>query len=290
MSNRCRLPSVWRDVDKLLIVRRNVYDGISSRAERTNVRILILGGTGEARALARLVAQRSDLDAILSFAGRAKIPDAWPVPTRIGGFGGIDGLGAFLRNEAIDAVIDATHPFAAQMSAHAQAACRETGTPLVVLTRPAWQPARQDRWIDVADLEEAAAALGSAPKRAFLTVGRLHVAAFEAAPQHHYLMRSIEAPEPLPKLPHLIFIAARGPFDVAAERALMRDEKIDVLVTKNSGAPATYAKILAARELRLPVVMIARPKAPDVPALYDPAQALAWIDKVRAHASADGQE
>jgi precorrin-6A/cobalt-precorrin-6A reductase len=249
---------------------------------RTKVRILILGGTGEASALARLIAQRPDLDAVLSFAGRAKIPDGWPVPTRIGGFGGIAGLVKFLRNEKIDAVIDATHPFAAQMSAYAQLACRESGTPIVVLTRPAWQPVPQDQWIDVADLREAAAALGSEPKRVFLTVGRLHVAAFETAPQHHYLMRSIEAPEPRPGLPHLTFIAGRGPFDVAAELALMCREKIDILVTKNSGAPATYAKILAARELRLPVVMVARPKAADVPALHDPAEVLAWIDGVGA--------
>ena len=246
------------------------------------MRILILGGTGEASALARLVAQRPNLDTILSFAGRAKIPDGWPVPTRIGGFGGIDGLVTFLRNEKIDALIDATHPFAAQMSAHAQAACNETGTPLIVLTRPAWQPQAGDLWIDVADVHAAAMALGAPMRRVFLTVGRLHVAAFEAAPQHHYLLRSIEAPEPLLRLPHLTFIAGRGPFDVAAERALMRDEKIEILVTKNSGAPATYAKILAARELGLPVVMIARPKAADVPAVFDPAEALAWIDRVGA--------
>lgn len=246
------------------------------------MRILILGGTGEASALARLVGQRPDLDAILSFAGRAKIPAGWPVPTRIGGFGGIDGLIDFLRNGKIDALIDATHPFAAQMSRHAQAACAATGTPIVVLTRSAWQPQSGDHWIDVADLSAGAAALGAPPKRVFLTVGRMHIAAFERAPQHHYLMRSIEAPEPSLRLPHLTFIAGRGPFDVEAELALMRDERIDVLVTKNSGAPATFAKILAARALHLPVVMIARPKAENVPPLYDPAEALAWIDRLRA--------
>jgi precorrin-6A/cobalt-precorrin-6A reductase len=118
----------------------------------------------------------------------------------------------------------------------------------------------------------------------FLTVGRLHIAAFEAAPQHRYLVRSIEALDPPPKLPHLEFIAGRGPFAVADELALMRNEKIDILVTKNSGAPATFAKIAAARELGLPVVMIARPQLPDVPAHYDPADILAWIDGLRATA------
>jgi precorrin-6A/cobalt-precorrin-6A reductase len=245
------------------------------------MRILILGGTSEASAVARLLSQRADIDAILSFAGRTKIPAGWPVRTRIDGFGGIDGLIDYLRNEKIDAVVDATHPFAAQMSRHAQAAGTSTGTPVAVLTRPAWKAGPQDRWTEVADLSAAAAALGSAAKRVFLTVGRLHIAAFEAAPQHHYLVRSIEALDPPPKLPCLKFIAGRGPFDVEAERGLMQNEKIDILVTKNSGAPATFAKIVAARDLGLPVVMIARPQLPDVPAHYDPADILAWIDGLR---------
>jgi precorrin-6A/cobalt-precorrin-6A reductase len=246
------------------------------------MRILILGGTSEASALAKAVAQRQDLAAILSFAGRTKIPENWPVAIRIGGFGGIKGLIAYLRGEAIDAVVDATHPFAAQMSAHAQKACAEIGTPLVVLTRPAWQPEPRDHWTRVADLAAAVTALGDAPKRVFLTVGRVHIGVFEAAPQHHYLVRSIEAPEELPRLPHLHFIAAKGPFDVGDELALMRGERIDVLVTKNSGAPATFAKIAAARELGLPVVMVERPKQIEAPALYDPAAVLAWIDRLHS--------
>jgi precorrin-6A/cobalt-precorrin-6A reductase len=245
------------------------------------MRILVLGGTGEASALAQLLGGRPDLDTILSFAGRIRIPQGWPVQIRIGGFGGIDGLVGYLRNEAIDAVVDATHPFAAQMSRHAQAACSRVGTPLVALTRPAWQAEPQDHWIGVADMNAAAAALGALPRRVFLTVGRLHVAVFEMAPQHHYLMRSIEMPDPPPRLPHLKFIAGKGPFDVAAELALMQSEAIDILVTKNSGAPATFAKIEAARQLRLPIVMIERPQQSGMIAFYDPAEVMAWIDRLR---------
>jgi precorrin-6A/cobalt-precorrin-6A reductase len=245
------------------------------------MRILVLGGTGEASALAQVLGRRPDLDTILSFAGRIRIPEGWPVRTRIGGFGGIDGLVAYLRNEAIDAVVDATHPFAAQMSRHAQAACSRVGTPLVTLTRPPWRAEPQDHWMGVADMNAAAVALGALPRRVFLTVGRLHVAAFEMAPQHHYLMRSIEIPDPPPSLPHLKFIAGKGPFDVAAELALMQSEAIDILVTKNSGAPATFAKIEAARQLRLPIVMIERPQQSGMDAFYDPAEVIAWIDRLR---------
>jgi precorrin-6A/cobalt-precorrin-6A reductase len=245
------------------------------------MRILVLGGTGEASALARALAARPDLDAILSFAGRTKIPEGWPIRIRVGGFGGVEGLEHYLREENIEALVDATHPFAARISRNAQAACSAVGTPIMILTRPAWRREAGDRWIFVCDMTEAAAALGGEPKRVFLTIGRLEIAAFEAAPQHRYLVRSIEPLDPPPRLPHLHFIAARGPFDVAAELALMQNEKIDILVTKNSGAPATFAKIEAARQLGLPVVMIERPQQPDAPAVHDPAEVLAWIDRLR---------
>ncbi len=245
------------------------------------MRILVLGGTGEASALARALAARPDLDAILSFAGRTKIPEGWPIRIRIGGFGGIEGLAQYMREERIEALVDATHPFAARISRNAQAACAQIGAPIMILTRPAWRREVGDRWIFVFDMPEAAAALGGEPKRVFLTIGRLELAAFEAAPHHHYLVRSIEPLDPLPRLPHLQFIAARGPFDVAAELALIQNEKIDILVTKNSGAPATFAKIEAARQLGLPVVMIERPEQPDAPSVHDPADVLAWIDRLR---------
>ncbi len=245
------------------------------------MRILVLGGTSEASALAQVLGGRPDLDTILSFAGRIRIPEGWPVRTRIGGFGGIDGLVAYLRSEAVDAVVDATHPFATQMSRHAQAACAATGTPFALLTRPAWRYEPQDHWIGVADMNAAAAALGAKPRRVFLTVGRLHIAAFEMAPQHHYLVRSIEMPDPLPRLPHLKFIAGRGPFDVEAELVLMQSEAIDILVTKNSGAPATFAKIEAARQLGLPIIMIERPQQAGMTAFYDPAEVIAWIDHLQ---------
>jgi precorrin-6A/cobalt-precorrin-6A reductase len=245
------------------------------------MRILVLGGTAEASALARALATRADLDAILSFAGRTKIPDGWPIRTRVGGFGGVEGLAAYLRSERIDAVVDATHPFATRISHNAQAACASTGTPIIVLTRPAWRREANDRWISVPALTEAPTALGEVRKRVFLTIGRLELAAFETAPQHHYLVRSIEPLDPRPRLPHLHFIAARGPFDVAAERALMQSENIEILVTKNSGAPATFAKIEAARQLDLPVVMIDRPAQADAPAVRDPSEVLAWIDRLQ---------
>jgi precorrin-6A/cobalt-precorrin-6A reductase len=241
------------------------------------MRILVLGGTGEASALAQILGRRPDLDAILSFAGRTTIPDGWPIRIRIGGFGGIDGLAHYLQSEKINALVDATHPFAAQMSRHAQAACSKTGTPIAVLTRPAWQAGPLDRWVDVADMTEAVAALGHQPKRVFLTVGRLHIAAFEAAPHHHYLIRSIESPDRLLRLPFLKFVAGRGPFDIDAELSLMRQEGIEVIVTKNSGAPATFAKIEAARQLGLPVIMIQRPQQFHETAFYTPAEVMAWI-------------
>jgi precorrin-6A/cobalt-precorrin-6A reductase len=241
------------------------------------LRVLILGGTTEASALARRIAGDTRLVPVLSLAGRTTNPQPQPIPTRTGGFGGIEGLVRFLRNERTDAVVDATHPYADQMSAHVVAACRETGVPLASLVRPEWQRHVGDRWQVVADAEAAASALGREPRRVFLSLGRQDVHVFASAPQHHYLARLIERPEQTALPPDLRLLQARGPFDRADEERLLRDERIDVLVSKNAGGAATYAKIEAARVLGLPVVMIARPHKPAGVAMTDVDACVAWL-------------
>jgi len=196
---------------------------------------------------------------------------------RIGGFGGAAGLAAYFVSERIDAVVDATHPFAARMSANAVAACRAAQTPLVVFTRPPWMPEPGDRWIEVATMEDAAQALGAKPRAAFLTQGRLKLAAFARMAQHRYIVRAIDRPAEIDALPSCKLILARGPFSLADELALMKRERIDALVTKNSGGRATYAKIEAARALGIEVVMVRRPPAPEAETLDDLNAVMAWI-------------
>jgi precorrin-6A/cobalt-precorrin-6A reductase len=242
---------------------------------------LILGGTTEASDLASLLAARPDIASLVSLAGRTSRPVLPPIPCRIGGFGGAAGLARFIREAGIDAVVDATHPFAERISANARAACRDTATPLLVLRRPPWGPMEGDRWTSVASADEAAAALGTVPRRVFLTVGRLELAAFLAAP-HSFVVRTIDAPDRLPARSRLIL--ARGPFRTEDERRLIVEERIDVLVTKNSGGAATYAKLEAARMLGLPVILIAPPQAPDGEVVVNARAAMRWIED-RAHVS-----
>ncbi|HEY4042160.1 MAG TPA: cobalt-precorrin-6A reductase, partial [Rhodopila sp.] len=211
--------------------------------------LLILGGTTEASALARRIAARQDLHPVLSLAGRTRSPVAPPIPFRVGGFGGIAGLKAYLTAGKIDAVIDATHPFAARMSRNAFCACRDLALPIAGLTRPPWRRQPGDRWINVADMAGAVATLGDKPRRVFATVGGVQLAEFVCAPQHWYLVRSIDPPAALSALPSHRLILARGPFNVEDEIVLMRDERIGVLVTTNSGGAATEAKLAAARAL-----------------------------------------
>jgi len=219
------------------------------------IRLLILGGTGEAAMLAGHLADRPDLHVISSLAGRVADPTLPAGTVRIGGFGGVDGLASYLAD--VDAVIDATHPFAAQMSRHAAEACRRVGVPLLAFVRPAWVPEPGDHWLPVADMDAAAALCRG---RVFLTVGRQELAPF-AASDAWFLIRSIDAPNgPLPKTHELML--TRGPFTLADEIDLLRAHRIDRIVSKNSGGPATYAKIAAARALGLPVVMVERPARP----------------------------
>ena len=223
--------------------------------------ILILGGTTEARQLAsRLVADGSVC--LLSLAGRTKEPVAQPVPTRVGGFGGADGLAAYLRNEGFGLLIDATHPYAARISDNAARAATLSGVPLIALRRPAWQHQSGDIWQAVRSVTEAVEALGTAPRRVFVALGRNELAPLEAAPQHRYLIRSVDPVEPPLGVPHADYITARGPFAEADERRLLEEHAIEVIISKNSGGSAAYGKIAAARALGVPVVMIERPALP----------------------------
>ena len=241
-------------------------------------RVLILGGTTEASALARLLADRADIQAVLSLAGRTEAPVPPPIAHRIGGFGGVEGLIEYLRSERISGVIDATHPFALQMSHHVAHACERLHIPRLVFTRPAWVPGDGDHWQFVDGVEAAVDALGLTPKRIFLTVGRLSLSAFRRADHHFYLVRSIDKPDTTEMPRHVNLILARGPFRGDDEIQLMRDERIDILVTKNSGGVQTDAKLHAARELRIPVIMIQRPALPPSRVTFDLHEALAFIE------------
>ena len=251
-------------------------------------RILILGGTTEARQLAGKLAARDDLSITLSLAGRTENPVAQNVPTRVGGFGGAGGLAAYLNDMRIDLLIDATHPYAAQISANAAEAARVTGMPIIALRRPGWAPVEGDRWTLVDTVAEAAEALGAVPRRVFLTLGRQEVAAFEAAPQHHYLIRSVDPVEPKLAVPDATYLLARGPFREADEKALLQSKRIDVVVSKNSGGEATYGKTAAARALGIDVVMVRRPVLPDVPSAESVEALAAMVDHFLAPAAERG--
>lgn len=224
------------------------------------LRLLILGGTAEASALAQALAGDAAVAPVLSLAGRTAAPVRPPVPYRVGGFGGAEGFARYLAETAVDAVVDATHPFAARISATAAAVCTGRGVPRATFTRTPWMPRPGDRWRGVPDLDAAAAALGPVPRRVFLTTGRLGLAAFKAAPQHRYLIRTIDPPAAadLPPTHDLVF--GRGPFAAEEERALMRRAGTQVLVTKNSGGAAGEAKLTAARALDLPVIVVEPPR------------------------------
>lgn len=239
-------------------------------------RTLILGGTGDANRVADLLA-RALIDAIYSYAGRTKIPLPHSLPTRIGGFGGAEGLADFIRTERITHVIDATHPFAAEMSRNAVAACAATGTALLALERAPWTRAAGDNWIEAADEAAAAAALPDAPARVFLAIGRQHLAPFAAKPQHAYMLRFVDAPDGSLPLPNADLIVSRGPFTLEGDRELMRSRGIAWLVSRNAGGDGARAKIDAARELKLPVIMIARPQLPQRPSVEHAEDVLAWL-------------
>ncbi|ACM00999.1 cobalt-precorrin-6A reductase [Cereibacter sphaeroides] len=239
------------------------------------MRILLLGGTTEASRMARALAE-AGLPAVFSYAGRTAAPVAQPLPLRVGGFGGTEGFAAYIRAEGITHVIDATHPFAAQMSRNAVEACAATGTALVALERAPWAAGPGDRWIRVPSIEAAAEALPEAPARVFLAIGRQHLAAFAGRAQHHYLLRLVDPPDALP-LPRAEAIVARGPFTLAEDLDLLRRHGIQWIVAKNAGGEGARAKLDAARELGLPVVLIDRPEIPPRPRVETPEAVLGWL-------------
>lgn len=231
--------------------------------------ILILGGTGEARRLAA----RLPGEVVSSLAGRVAAPRLPEGEVRVGGFGGVDGLVEWLRANGITAVVDATHPFAATMTAHAVEATARAGVPLLVLRRPGWTAGPGDDWRWVGSLEEAAADLPG--ERVFLTTGRQDVGVFAGCGQF-FLARSVDPPEPpMPQRIHVLL--DRGPFTVDGEVALMREHAIDVLVTKDSGGGQTSAKLAAARLLGVPVVVVRRPPPPAAPTVDSVDAAVEWV-------------
>ena len=201
------------------------------------------------------------------------------IPHRIGGFGGAQGLAAWMIEHEVTAVIDATHPFARRMPFNIAQAALDTGVPRLALLRPGWQVVAGDKWTEVVDHAQAIALLGRKPKRVFLTVGRLEISAYADAAPHFYVVRSIDPVEPK-VLHNALWITDRPPFTVEGEMALMTEHNINVVITKNSGGGATEAKLIAARELGLPVILIARPQRPYGECVATAQGAMEWIDHI----------
>jgi len=244
-------------------------------------RILLLGGTTEASQLAQALAA-AGVPAVFSYAGRTDAPLAQPLPTRVGGFGGVAGLRDYLRSEAITHVIDATHPFAAQMSRHAVQACDELALPLLALERPAWQAQCGDLWLHTPDLAGAVAALPASPARVFLAIGRQHVQPFLAQTRHWYLLRVVDPGVALPEDRGTVVID-RGPFTLDKDLALMQRHRITHVVAKNAGGVGAQAKLAAARQLGCPVILIDRPQLPARATVSTVEQALCWLAGQTVH-------
>lgn len=253
-------------------------------------KLLLLGGTGEALRLARELENSSRVQCVSSLAGRTEEPVRPPGAVRIGGFGGVPGLTTYLMNESIELVLDATHPFASQMCHHAVEACKALGIPRAKLVRPAWVPSAGDRWTIMPSVAAAATFLRFHPaKRIFLTLGWQEIGPFvplggkadgHVADRENggrwFLTRMIDPPADGMTLPDGELVLGRGPFRPEDEKALMERHRIDLLVTRNSGGSA--AKIAAAAELHLPVLMIDRPPLPPGEILDSVGAALAWIN------------
>jgi precorrin-6A/cobalt-precorrin-6A reductase len=245
------------------------------------MRVLILGGTGDARRLASL-ATAAGFDVTSSLAGRTAHPTLPEGASRSGGFGGPEGLARYLRDGRFDCLVDATHPFADQISRNAAHAAALAGVPRVLLDRPGWEAVPGDRWIRVWSAEDAASKLTGLASRVFLTIGRQELAAFAHLQGIWFLYRMIDAPAAgEPRLPGLLLLD-RGPFSEDDERALMEQHRIEAVVTRDSGGEETYPKIAAARALGLPVVTIGRPPIPPGEVVQTPAEALAWLQELAA--------
>ena len=238
--------------------------------------------------LAQRLAGRADLAVTLSLAGRTAAPAAQGVPVRFGGFGGVAGLADYLVNERIDALIDATHPYADTISANAVAAARRTNVAFIALRRPPWTAVAGDRWTAVADARDAVRALGKNSRRVLVALGRQELAPLADAPQHFYLIRSVDPVDPPLDLPQASYITARGPFDDADERALLVAHKIDAVIAKNSGGTATYGKIAAARALSIEVILLRRPPATAGGAVETVDEVMVWLGHTLTSAAARG--
>ncbi|WP_097869414.1 cobalt-precorrin-6A reductase [Streptomyces sp. rh34] len=250
------------------------------------VHVLVLGGTTEARRLAEhLVAHDPGVRVTTSLAGRVSAPRLPPGDVRVGGFGGPEGLAAWVSEHGVDALVDATHPFAATMSRNAAEAAAQAHVPLLALRRPGWVAQDGDRWHAVGSLTEAAELLPALGERVFLTTGRTGLAAFADLSDLWFLVRSVDAPEP-PCPARTEVLLDRGPFDLRGERELLRRHRVDVLVTKDSGGDATAPKLTAAREAGIPVVVVRRPPVPEgVPVARTPDEAVRWVRRLYAEGS-----
>ena len=238
-------------------------------------KILILGGTGDAVKLAAKLATVPEIEVISSLAGRTRKPAALVGQVRIGGFGGATGLANYLQENSIDILIDATHPCAGQITCNGAIASQLANIPHLMLVRPEWGKVNGDNWIEVESLEAAAQAIPELVKRVFITSGRQQLEPFLQRSHIWYLMRSIDPPDI--ELPNSKVLLDRGPFNLEQERQLLQDYQIEAIVSKNSGGSATYAKIVAARELGIPVVMVQRPARPEGEKVTDIKEAIAWL-------------
>jgi precorrin-6A/cobalt-precorrin-6A reductase len=240
------------------------------------IRVLILGGTSEASDLTAKLSMIPKVEAILSLAGRTRQPvTPSDGDVRLGGFGGQSGLVQYLQDQHINVLIDATHPFAAQISWNAAEAAIATNIPHLMVVRPAWIKTPEDEWIEVENVASAAQAIPAISQRVFLSIGRQELTSFVKVPKVWFLMRSIDPPDI--EIPNGKLLLDRGPFSLQQERQLLQEYQIDAIVSKNSGGDATYAKIIAARELGIPVVMVQRPAMPIAEKVTDVDCAVAWF-------------
>ncbi len=226
--------------------------------------------------MARKVSE-AGIAATMSFAGRVETVKSQPIPIRIGGFGGAVGFASYLKEHRVTHVVDATHPFAAQMSRNAVQACSDACVPLAAFAREPWKATDGDRWTSVQSIPDAVAALDCPPRRVFLAVGRMHLPEFAVNPQHFYLLRLVDAPSEPSALPNAEVIVARGPFEFADDLELLRRHKIDLVVSKNAGGSGARAKIDAARELGIEVLMIDRPGIPPRTEIHGVEEVMRWL-------------
>lgn len=249
--------------------------------------VLLLGGTGEAHRLAAALHGRPEFTVTSSLAGRVSVPALPSGEVRVGGFGGVEGLACWLREHHTEVVVDATHPFASGMTANAIGAAAAVGVPLLLLRREGWTAGPGDRWHRVPSASAAADLVPGLGERAFLATGRGDLAAF-AGLDLWCLVRAVDPPPPpLPRRVHVVL--DRGPFTADAERALLSEHHIDVLVTRDSGGDMTVAKLVAARELGLPVVLLDRPPVPEVPAVATVDEAVRRLLVIAAGAHRSGR-